>query len=37
MGICFVAGFDEVGLARALSLSTDQHLLYTQIVGYPAV
>jgi hypothetical protein len=37
MGICLVAGFDEVGLAKALGLSTDQIVLYTQIVGYPAV
>ncbi len=36
LGTCFVASFDETGLAKVLGLSTDQHLLYTQVVGHPA-
>jgi SagB-type dehydrogenase family enzyme len=36
LGTCFVARFDNDGLAKALNLEADQFLLYTQVVGFPA-
>lgn len=34
LGTCFVASFDKNGLAKALNLTADQDVIYTQIIGY---